>query len=1010
MKKQWRSIDDLTGDKKLDTFKSREFQEGATELIDPVSRRSFLKYLGGTAALAGLTGCSIRKPYYKIKPYSKKVEHVVPGKPIYFASSMQINNDVSGILIETHEGRPTKIEGNPAYPDASGSSTVLQQASVLNLYDPDRLQGPLKATKDVSIQEFEDWMLEKRRFFKENKGEGLAVLVENNLSPAFHQELKKVQAKYPEATIYRYEPVNSDPQVQGLHALTQQYVVPEYDFKKSNVVLSFGEDFLGNVLNQNKYNREFSLRRDPDSQDYSLNRLYTFEERLSITGAKSDHRFLLNRSEQQQVLLRLIYFITRKLNFSLERYLNYRFTDVSIEGVSDHDIQVIADDLLANRGKSLVLVSEQFNEEFHQLCFLINAILGNNFKTIHYNSTHFSNFSYSQKSSKDSLRSLISELNNNRVDTVFIIGGNPGYTAPSMSGFKEALVKARDRVHLTFSANETSLLCNWVLPRAHFLESWGDLKSCSGVVSICQPVIKKMVKGYSDLELVHLMSVSYSSDYSILRKQWASISETKWDQTLHNGFMFKDGRSRVYPEFQSMIDLSDVDFEAKGLSVIFYPDYKVYDGRYSNNSWLQELPDPISKLTWDNAAYMSAKTAKRLSLKSGDVVSIQVPDSEGTVSIPVFVSPGHAHTVISIPLGYGKDTSNKVEMGAGVSAYALMSEASDFKVENVTLVKTGDTHEFATTQDHGHMEGRPHVRSASVDEYNKHPHFAKGQEEVPHDKSLWKDHDYSTGNQWGMIIDLGKCTSCNACITSCQAENNIPVVGKEEVLNGREMHWMRVDRYYEGDEDNPDVHTQPLTCLHCENAPCEQVCPVAATVHDDEGLNVMVYNRCVGTRYCSDNCPAKVRRFNFFDYHQRDPHSQKKKRFHLFDYMKEPNESYKKQFNPDVTVRMRGIMEKCTYCVQRIKAADQIANNENRDIRDGEVVTACQQACPANAIVMGNILDENSEIYRLRKRDRHYSILEQLLLKARTTYLAAVYNPNPRLVKTKKEASYDKHH
>ena len=448
------------------------------------------------------------------------------------------------------------------------------------------------------------------------------------------------------------------------------------------------------------------------------------------------------------------------------------------------------------------------------------------------------------------------------------------------------------------------------------------------------------------------------------------------------------------------------------MELSFYPDYKVYDGRFSNNSWLQELPDPIHKLTWDNAAFIAPKTAKRLSLSTGDVVELQVAGA--SLEVPVFVSPGHALNAISMPIGYGKKVDGKVGVDVGVSTYPIRSSDNYDFINKLSITKLRKTHEFASTQDHGQMEGRPHFRYANLDEYTHNPNFANEKVAVPYDKSLWDEHIYDSGYQWGMVIDLNKCTSCNTCITSCQAENNIPVVGKEEIKNGRELHWMRVDRYYEGDENNPDLVSQPVTCLHCENAPCEQVCPVAATVHDKEGLNVMVYNRCVGTRYCSDNCPVKVRRFNFFDYHQRNPHAKNKERFHFFDYMKEPPETLKMQFNPDVTVRMRGVMEKCTYCIQRIKSATQTASNENREIVDGEVVSACQQACPADAIVMGNINDPDSEIARLRKRTRNYSILEQLLLRARTTYLAAVYNPNPNLVeaykKDKSEVKHVSHH
>ncbi|MBH38300.1 hypothetical protein CL658_04640 [bacterium] len=1002
MKKQWRSIDDLNNDKQVEKFKFQEFQEGASELNEGVSRRDFLKFLGSTAALAGLSGCNIRKPYYKIKPYAKKVEHSVPGVPTFYATSFQVNSAVYGVLAETHEGRPTKIEGNPTYPNTNGSSVLFQQSSIIDLYDPDRLKYPLYLTKSSSMDNFKDWMLGLKKELRQSSGKGLRFLMENTLSPSTYKLVDSIRSVLPHATFYRYEPVNDDNRQIGLHALTGDYINTKFDLTRANVIVSLSDDFLSFGHHQIQYSRDFSDRRDPDN-DSDLNRLYVFEERYTVTGAKADHHFPVKKSELIHVLSQLLVLISRKVGFSLSRFANVSYQELELDFVDHNVLSAVADDLLANRGRSLITAGSSLDETVHQLVFLLNSILGNNFKTVFYQKIPFSNYDFNQHSSIQSITKLIDDLNNNEVDTVMIIGGDPVFSVPQELDLKRALSKATNRIHLTAYDNETSKLCNWVIPKLHYLEYWNDLESIDGVLSIAQPVIRRTVDGLSEHELLNLVYRVYRSDYSLIKNSWNSLSSSRYDKAIHDGYVFRKN-TIVYPSIKNKIILSE-DYRSKhDIEISLYPDYKVFDGRFCNNGWLQELSDPIHKLTWDNAAYLAPKTAKKLSLKTGDFVRLQT--DYAYLDIPVFISPGHAFDSISIPMGYGKAYPHRIEEGVGFNAYHLLNK--DGKINNVTLIKQSKKHQFASTQDHGSMEGRPHVRYATVSEYQENPEFAQGQEEVPHDKALWDKHKFDTGYQWGMVIDLNRCLSCNACTASCQAENNIPIVGKEQVLNGREMHWNRTDRYYEGDLDNPKILEQPGSCLHCENAPCEQVCPVAATVHDDEGLNVMVYNRCVGTRYCADNCPVKVRKFNFFDYHQRHPQSVPKKKYHLFDYMKEPDKSLAKQFNPDVTVRMRGVMEKCTYCIQRLKSATRKAANEQRVVKDVDLKTACQQACPTNGIAFGNILDKDSKVYKWRKKQRNYSILEQLLLGARTTYLANVFNPNKVLVA--ENTTYDKKH
>ena len=885
MKDQWKSLNDLTNDPSYEENKYNEFAKGASELVDSNSRRNFIKLLGGTAALAGLSGCvtGIRKPYAKIRPYAKKVEYLVPGNPLFYATSYSLNSQVSGVLAETFEGRPTKIEGNPNYQKTSSSSTVFQQASVLDLYDPDRLQSPTYLSKRSSMANFSDWLMSRRKYYKKNLGKGVGVLIETSMSLTYHKLVKNLQKKYPNIKFYRYDAVNADNQKNAIKMLTGLYAKPELKLEKADVVVSLSADFLGSIFNQQKYISDFSSRRDPDSK-VKMNRMYSIEERFSVTGVKADHHFPVKKSDLILVASQLLYEVSEKMKFNLSLLSNIRKETVALDYIDNEKISIIADDLVANRGKSLIVAGDNVSQDIHKITFILNEILGNNNSTVIYNKSNFSSYSYYKKSSFESIKNLISDLDNFQIEDLIILGGNPVYNVPGSLNIKKSIAKAENRIHLTERANETSLFCNWVIPKLHYLESWNDFISYNGLVSIGQPMIKRIVDGLTENELLNLLITSYKSDYSLIRNTWKTLSKSKWDFSLHNGYIFQK-KLTVYPSLLSniFIKITNNFSQQKSFELMLYPDYKVFDGRFSNNGWLQELPDPISKLTWDNVAYISYKTAKMLNVKDGDVVKIQL--KERSIDIPVMISPGNANYSISIPMGYGKNTESKIETGIGVNGFQLFDDDSFYhdQKDDIVVVKLNKTVSLATTQDHGFMEGRPHVRYASISKYNSNKNFANEMVEVPYDKSLWKDHDYSKGYQWGMTIDLSKCISCNVCLVSCQAENNIPIVGKSEILNGREMHWIRLDRYYEGNIETPKAVSQPVTCLHCENAPCEQVCPVAATVHDDEGLNVMVYNRCVGTRYCSDNCPAKVRRFNFFDYHQRNPHSVKKDRYHLFD-------------------------------------------------------------------------------------------------------------------------------
>jgi molybdopterin-containing oxidoreductase family iron-sulfur binding subunit len=579
------------------------------------------------------------------------------------------------------------------------------------------------------------------------------------------------------------------------------------------------------------------------------------------------------------------------------------------------------------------------------------------------------------------MRELAGELNAGAVDTLVILGGNPAYDAPADLNFGAAMKKAAHTVHLGTERNETAVLAGWHLPEAHYLEAWGDARALDGTVTIQQPLIEPLFGGRTAAEVLARMT-GYKDQraYDIVRGLWATGGEEQWRKYLYDGVV--PGTAR--PEVQARVDVNRVKpalagagQPSAGIEVSFYPSPSAYDGRFANNGWMQEAPHPMTKVTWDNAALMSPETARKLGVANEDVIAL----SEGgrTIEAPVFIQPGHADDAVSIELGYGRRECGRVGKGVGHDAYPLRTTSNFWSVPGVALHKTGRRYMLATTQEHHSMEGRDIVREASIADFSKNPKVLEKNGELKL-FSLYGEHDYSKGNQWGMAIDLNACIGCNACLVACQAENNIPIVGKEQVARGREMHWIRMDRYYTGSEDDPQAVTQPMACQQCENAPCEAVCPVAATSHSPEGLNDMAYNRCVGTRYCSNNCPYKVRRFNFLDWH------------------KDNAEPLKMVNNPDVSVRMRGVMEKCTYCVQRIQETKIRAKGEGRrELRDGEVKTACQQTCPAEAIVFGNINDPNSRVSQLRKNARNYSLLEELNTKPRTTYLAKLRNPNPEL-------------
>jgi len=1012
----WRSTGELNNTEAFQQQLHREFPEGASELPEhSPARRNFVKIMGASLAFAGVSSCGlIRKPKQKIRPYAKSPEELIPGKPIYYATAMNVGEQVTGLLAESHEGRPTKIEGNPKHSTSLGATTIYNQASVLSLYDPDRLQYPHNNGKKSTMADFSDAFASMKSAWAKQGGKGVAFLSEQLVSPTSYRLVDEIASEYPNMQFFRYEPVNHEQMYEGLKLATGEDLTLDYDFSEADIVVSFDHDFLSPQALSLTWSRDFADRRDPDNPS-GMNRVYQLESGFSITGAKADHRVGIHRSDVENavwlVLKKLFAYpaLARRIPSALRPVIEQVKLD-SAHIVKPEVIDALVDDLVRHNGTSLVTAGPHHSPVVHGLVYIINAILRNESKTVLYRPRPFAQHRLQQRSSVTAISELTKQINAGTITELVILGGDPVYTAPADLDFKQACKKLSNIVHVSSSPNATTQVANWVLPRSHYLESWSDAMAFDQSISVVQPLIQPLYKSVSDNAFLQKFLKNPASDFNAVKQTVSQLSSRRgsaksWRHALHDGIV--QGPSKPLDVTQTYaLELSRVAHktsaaegkkEKGSFEVSFSPSHALYDGRFVNVSWLQELPDPITKLTWDNAALVSPQDARELKLSSGDV--IEISSGSQKINVPLWVSHGQVKGSITLALGYGQTNVGRVGSETGFNAYALRTTASFAMVQSASVRSLGRTYPLATTQEHWSMEDRALVRQADLTTYKKHPTFAPDAVHVPKSKSLYPERSYDEGYQWAMNFDLNRCTGCNACVIGCQSENNIPVVGKEEVANGREMHWIRIDRYFAGNEDEPsDMLQQPVTCLHCENAPCESVCPVAATVHSEEGLNDMVYNRCIGTRYCSNNCPVKVRRFNFLAYHQLDPQSVPNKDFsHIFDLWRVPPKTKQMQFNPDVTVRMRGVMEKCTYCVQRINEAKFTAKNEGRELRDGEILTACQQACPADAISFGNMLDSRSEIARRRKLPRNYEILNGLYLKSRTTYLAGVRNTHPSL-------------
>jgi MoCo/4Fe-4S cofactor protein with predicted Tat translocation signal len=1014
----WRSLGELADTAQFREYLHREFPEQASQWNDPKGRREFLKLMSASLALAGVSACT-KQPAEKIIPYVRQPEDLVPGRPLFFATAIPFGGIAAPVLVESHEGHPTKVEGNPQHPASMGSTDIFAQAAVLTLYDPDRAKTVINRGEVRGWGNFLTAIQDALLNQKSKQGAGLRFLTETITSPTVAEQVTLIQQAFPQAKWHQWDPVSRDAARAAAKQGAGRAADAIYHFDKADIVVSLDADFLSGGPSAVRYARDFAERRragvdreGEGAEAQPMNRLYAIESTPTITGAKADHRLPLRASEIEAAAQ------------ALSGTAPGTFSNANAQKF----LAAVAKDLQAHRGRSLVIAGDYQPASVHHLAHALNQSLGNVGTTLTYAPTAEVN----PMDQTASLRDLVQAMDAGQVELLVILGANPVFTAPADLKFAERLQKVGLSVSHSLYADETSEVCHWNLPEAHALESWGDARAYDGTVTVMQPLIAPLYDGKTIPEVLAAFIEGHSgkSSHDLVKDYWTRAhggkvgsytitdptgqpfksADSFWKHVLHDGWITGTGAASgeargaaaagaaavsPTPAPPSAPGTSNVPPRAAdassaasgGLEIIFRPDPTIWDGRFANNGWLQELPKPLTKITWDPTAWISPKLAASQQLSDGDIVELKYRGN--TAKLPVTIVPGHPDNSLTAFFGYGRQFTGRV----GTSADSVAKEFNVYRLRTsdalwfgggLEIRKTGDRLVIARTQEHHLMEGRAPVRNATLEEYRRNPEGLEHQgagERPPRTLTLIPDWEYK-GHKWGMSIDLTACTGCGVCTIACVAENNIPVVGKDQVNRGREMHWIRVDHYFEGTPEDPDsikTYHQPVPCMQCEDAPCELVCPVGATTHSSEGLNDMVYNRCVGTRYCSNNCPYKVRRFNFLLYQDWDTPSLEPLR------------------NPDVTVRSRGVMEKCTYCVQRINYARIDSKRQDRAIKDGEIVPACAAACPADAIVFGDLNDPASRVTKLKKLERNYGLLEDLNTRPRTTYLAAIRNPNPEL-------------
>lgn len=987
--KTWyRSLAQLENTPEFLELMHREFPVAASEFPTGVSRRRWLQLMGASLVLSGAAGCRFEQE--TLAPFVTRPANRIPGKPKYFNTTFEIAGVPQALRVTSFDGRPIKIDGNPSHPSSGGASTSYAQGTSLELYDPDRGRNPtLKQDRTTSAKTwtdvdaaFADWV----KAWGANRGADLAVLAEPTTSPTARRLQGEILKRFPDAKWFEHQSIDQSSVTAGSTLAFGEPLRQHLDLTAAKVVVAIDCDLLGSHPDSLQIIRQYAQRRDPVAD--KMIRLYAVESEFTQTGMAADHRLALKPSEIAGFLA--------SVDAALQGETG------APEKTAAYPVQVfsaLVDDLRRNSGHSVVAVGPNQPAAVHALAHRINNQLKNIGQTVIYTRQP-------QAATAGALAEFVAHAKTKACQTVLVIGGNPAYDAPADSGFADALKLIPNRIHLAQSPNETSDLCTWYLPLSHPLECWSDCRLSDGTFGLGQPQIAPLFESRSLVEVLSKLAGVDEDPLTAIRRTAQEIAprlkaDKEWKRVVHDGFLANSAAERVAPQLKTF-DAPPIseswkavaDVKNGELELIFSSFSSVFDGRFANNSWLQELPHPLTKLTWGNAAVMSPRTADALRVKDHDVVKLEV--SGRSVEIPVYILPGQPTGTVSVALGYGRtraglvggDTSHEVAP-VGVNVMPLISGYSVHWAKGLKVTATGRVEKLSATQDHYaidkiglegiHQRIGDLVREATLEDFLHHPDFAEHKVHHPPLESPWKEHSYD-GYAWGMAIDLNKCIGCNACMIACQSENNVPVVGPEQVQRNREMHWLRVDRYFAGDPEQPTVVTQPVTCHHCENAPCEQVCPVAATVHSNEGLNDMAYNRCIGTRYCGNNCPYKVRRFNFLDYRSEMPATN-----HDLTHL---------VLNPEVTVRTRGVMEKCTYCVQRIQNTRIGARNEGRPIGPDEVQTACQQACPASAIVFGDLNNAESAAAKAHADPRAYAMLGELNVKPRTKYLARIRNPH----------------
>lgn len=1014
--KIWRSLRELENDPEFHKHLHTEFPRGAELYEDSgLSKRDFMKLMGASIALAGVGLAGCRRPESYLVPFTKGVEFTIPGKFLYYATSMPARYGAVPLIATTSDGRPVKLEGNPLHPYSNGGTDSFAQAAILNLYDPHRSKTISHNGKPVEKQEFDALLAT----IAAGNGDGLAILTEPSTSPTRLRLREALEKRFPGLIWAEYDPLFPI----GLAAASDAALgagvrlVPKFD--RADVILAIDSDFLNPIEEGIGFSQGFAARRNPDQKAAPMNRLYAVENHYTVTGGMADHRLRCKVSAMGEFTRQLAVFIADRTKDSSLAAVAKAFpasqSDLPADWISE-----CANDLVAHAGRSLVIAGPQSSPALQALVLAINNALGNLGKTL----------TPVQTAAKPagSIQELAAAMEAGQVKSIVLLDVNPVLNAPADLRFGALLSKVPESIHLGLFEDETAKLSRWHVPAAHFLESWGDVRTTDGTVTSVQPMILPLWNGVSDLEILNSLNGGPAPQGPALVRQTfdeiaPAANDESWNAFLRDGFL----PSSLYPEAKVSFNAAGASALAQkastgqGLELVFLQSSSVDDGRYANNSWLLETPDFVTKLTWDNAVLVSPETAKKLGIKANnfgafekiaesmgneinyDLVAdiVEISDGSTKIEAAAIVAPGHAEDSLSIALGYGRKDVSALMDGVGFDAYPLRRSDALHVLSGVTLKVTGRDYPMAQTQEHRSMEGRDLVREGTIERYQHDHTFAQTMgmdSHIPPNISLYTHPELTSKEQWGMTVDLNTCTGCNACVVACQAENNVPVVGKDQVRKNRDMAWIRLDRYFAGDANDPEMLSQAIMCQHCENAPCETVCPVNATVHSEDGLNLMAYNRCIGTRYCANNCPWKVRRFNYFDYNQRP-----------IDELywgplakKGMADSLKMAKNPNVTVRMRGVMEKCTFCIQRIEEAKisrlvEAGPTPASQTPVASFKVACQQACPNDSIVFGDIADPKSAVSRSRQNPRGYVMFKYLNVSPRVSYLARIRNPNPKM-------------